>query len=261
MNRQSYVLDNDEPTAEAMLDCLSGVLDDFTATRLEEAGIRDGARCLELGAGNGSIAAWLAQRVGTEGMVLATDVKPRHVRPHPGVLVLSHDVTSDELPAGQFELVHARLLLAHLPERREVLKRLADALTPDGVLVIEEWGAWPGRVLWAAQPDAAALYERYQTALLRVFASWGNDSSWAARVPAEMAAVGLVDVETMVHARSWRGGSPGCRLPVAVSRELREELVRAGLSEADLDRLPDVMRDPELVLLGNLTWSTIGRRR
>lgn len=256
-----YVLDNDKPTAETMLNCLSTVLDDFTTARLTEAGVTEGARCLEVGAGNGTIAAWLAERVGVNGMVLATDIKPVHVRPHPRVLVLGHDITTDELPAGQFELVHARLVLAHLPRRREVLDRLAGALAPTGVLVVEEWGAWPGRVLCANDPGAAALYDRYHDALLRVFEGWGNDTGWAGRVHAAMTDAGLVDVDTAVYACSWRGRSPGCLLPVAVSAELRDHLVRVGLSEGDLDRLPALMADPELVLLGNLTWSTIGRRR
>jgi SAM-dependent methyltransferase len=243
-----------------MLDCLSEVLDDFTAARLAHAGVPIGARCLEVGAGNGSVAGWLADQVGPDGVVLAADIKPRHVRAHPGVAVAQHDVTTDELPDGQFEVVHARLLLAHLSQRREILARLAGALAPGGVLAIEEWGAWPGRVLHATYPETAALYDRYQTALLRVFTARGNDTGWAARVPAEMVELGLVDVETAVYARSWRGGSPGSQLPVAVSRELREDLIRTGLAESDLDRLPELMADPQLVLLGNLTWSTIGRR-
>ncbi len=256
----SYVLNNDEPTAASMLDCLSAVLDEFTATRLVATGVADGARCLEVGAGNGSIARWLGGRVGPTGQVLATDRQPHHVAAGPRVTVLRHDVVTEPLPAGPFDLIHARLLLAHLPERRAVLARLAGALAAGGALVVEEWGGWPGRVLSAPDPDTAALYERYQVALLAVFRSAGNDTGWAADVPAAMLDAGLVDVDTAVHARSWSGGSPGCLLPALVSRELRDRLVEAGVTADDLDRLRAALADPRLVLLGNLTWSTTGRR-
>lgn len=57
-----YALDNDKPTAARILDCLSTILDDNSMFHLDEAmsGPVVGGRCLELGAGNGSIAAWLA---------------------------------------------------------------------------------------------------------------------------------------------------------------------------------------------------------
>ncbi|HEX6499868.1 MAG TPA: class I SAM-dependent methyltransferase [Micromonosporaceae bacterium] len=255
-----YVLDNDEPTAVAMLDCLSGVLDELTTARLREAGVPVGGRCLEIGAGNGSIAAWLADRVGIAGEVIATDVKPQHVRPHPRVEVLTHDICVDPLPEGQFDVIHARLVLAHLPARREILGRLVQALAPGGALLVEEWGARPGAVLAASDPDAAELYTRYQQALLDVFAAWGNDSGWAASVPRVMLAAGLVAVDTTAHARSWTGGTAGCRLPIAVSSELHEHLVNAGMPASDLVRLRELLADPTLVLLGNLTYSTLGRR-
>lgn len=255
-----YVLDNDEPTAVAMLDCLSGVLDELTTARLRQAGVPVGGRCLEIGAGNGSIAARLAEQVGAIGQVIATDIKTQHVRAYPGVEVLAHDICVDPLPEGLFDVIHARLVLAHLPARREILGRLTQALAPGGALLIEEWGARPGAVLAAPDPDAADLYARYQRALLDVFAAWGNDNSWAASVPAAMLDAGLVAVDTTAHARSWTGGSAGCRLPIAVSSELHEHLVDAGMPAADLARLRELLADPALVLLGNLTYSTVGHR-
>jgi len=259
-SHESYVLSNDEPTAGSMLDCLSSILDDVTGARLAAAGVAGGARCLEVGAGNGSIAIWLADRVGPAGRVDATDKQPRHVRAYPRVTVLDHDVANEPLPAGPYDIIHARLLLAHLPERDEVLGKLAGALSPGGALVVEEWGAGPGRVLSTPDPEIAELYARYQEALLAVFRSAGNDTGWSARVHSAMVDIGLVDVETTVQARSWIGGSPGCLLPVLVSYELRDRLIGAGINGDELDRLRAALVDPRVVLLGNLTWSTTGRR-
>jgi protein-L-isoaspartate O-methyltransferase len=254
----SYVFDNDRPTAPDMLDHLSAVLDTATLRRLTKLGIAEGWRCLEVGAGNGSVAAWLAER-GAD--VVATDIKPQHVRPHPGVTVLRHDVSTEELPPGPFHLIHARLLLAHLPQRCDVLFRMVERLAPGGALVIEEWGAvGAASVLYASDPDAGTLFDRYQTALVQLLKAQGNDGGWALRVPTVMVEAGLANVDTELSARSWRGGSAGCMLPVAVARELRDQLVAVGVAPSDLDSLAGVLADPATLLAGNLTVSTCGRQ-
>src|SRR5688500_13501668 len=53
---------------------LEALLDAGTIQHLERRGVRRGWRCLEVGAGGGSIAAWLAARVAPEGSVVATDL-------------------------------------------------------------------------------------------------------------------------------------------------------------------------------------------
>jgi SAM-dependent methyltransferase len=256
-----YALDNDRPTAPAILDQLSAILDEFSTGRLVRAGVAGGSRCLEVGAGNGSIAGWLAERVGPTGRVVAMDLKPQHIRRHPRVETAALDVAIDELPAGPYDVIHARLLLAHLPQRHAVLGRLIEQLAPGGALVIEEWGAaGPASVLSAPNPAAAGLYGRYQRALLEVFRASGNDGTWAMRVPEVMSDAGLTNVESAVYARSWRGGTAGCLLPIAVAQELREPLIEVGANGEDLDRLAHLLSDPELLLLGNVTVSTIGYR-
>lgn len=49
-----------------------------------------------------------------------------------------HDVTRVPLPGGPADLVHARLLLAHLPGPLEVVERWRSCLRPGGVLVLDE---------------------------------------------------------------------------------------------------------------------------
>src|SRR5688572_12972785 len=116
-----YVLDNRRVTANPMLEHLSTILDRFSQQRLVKAGLRRDMRCLEIGAGNGSIARWMAERVGFGGMVVATDIDPRHVVAGPRVKVLTHDIASDvPLPHTSYDLIHARLVLAHLPQRRKI---------------------------------------------------------------------------------------------------------------------------------------------
>jgi len=257
----SYVLDNDRPAARRILGCLSLMLDEFSIARLGQSVVPVGGRCLELGAGNGSIACWLAERVGAYGQVVATDVKTHHIRDHPGVSMLRHDLAAEDLPAGPFDVVHARLLLAHLPSRRDILPRLVDVVRPGGVLVVEEFGfAGSGEVLSGPGRAASEIYHEFQAALTDVHAAAGTDAGWAVDAHAAMTAAGLANVDTVSHARSWRGGTAGCLLPLAMSIELREQLVASGMVAAELDRLARLLIDPGLVVMGDLLWSHMGRR-
>lgn len=260
----TYALDNGRAGAEAMLGCLTAILDQSTVELLAPLVPLSG-RCLELGAGNGSVARWLADAVGVGGRVVATDLKPDLVRAdaraHARVEVLEHDLRTGRLPAGPFDVVHARLLLAHLADRDALLPTLADALGPGGVLVIEEWGGHgPGVVLSSPWPDTARLYQAYQSALMAMFAAAGNDPTWSVRVHAAMVDAGLSDVRTTVRARSWTGGTAGCRLPIEVSGQVREQLLHHGLDAGDLDTLREHLTDPRVVVLGNLTWSVVGHK-
>jgi SAM-dependent methyltransferase len=254
-------MDNDQPTAPDTLRYLAEILDSFTTYRLELAGVPEGGRCLELGAGSGSIAVWLADAVGEDGSVVATDIQPRHIPAHPRVRVLAHNLATDPLPPGRFDVINARLLLAHLPTRRRSLTSLADALAPGGFLLVEEWGAaGPAGILSATEPDAADLYSRYQATLLEVFTAHGTDTAWCRQVAGTMIDAGLVDVEVELNAQSWPGGSAGCRLPIAVFTEAWDQLVAHGADPDDLDRLHDVLCDPSTLLLGETTVSTVGRK-
>ena len=50
-----------------------------------------------------------------------------------------------------------------------------------------------------------------------------------------MLAEGLVDVDTIVHARSWQGGTAGALLIAANIAQARDAFLDAGMSAAQLD--------------------------
>src|SRR5689334_8013291 len=107
----------------ARLKAAEDLLDDGTIRVLARVGVQPGWRCLEVGAGGGSIARWLADTVGPTGHVLATDVNTRDLDSggRPVLEVRQHDIVADPLQEAAFDLVHARLVLEHLPERDRVL--------------------------------------------------------------------------------------------------------------------------------------------
>jgi SAM-dependent methyltransferase len=261
-----YALDNHHQAAPAHHRALAELLDPHTIGRI--AGLRKvsvGVRCLEVGAGGGSIARWLAGQVGEAGEVVACDLKPEQIGSHPRLTTVAHDLQGPESLAGAvgtgFDLVVARLTLAHLPSRRTVLHRLAELLAPAGVLLVEDWAALRDDVVVSApDPQAAALYQRYQHAAATTFDDSGADRSWACRIHVAMLEEGLAGVETVIHGGYWSGGGPGMRLVAAIASQLRPSLLAAGLSVAELDRLGELLPDPSLVVRGHPLYSTSGRR-
>ena len=256
-----YAFDNDEPTAADMLGALGATLDQFTTTRLLACGIAPGMRCLEVGAGAGTIAVWLAEQVGSAGSVIATDLKPQHVPAHPSLTTIRHNVVTEPLPEGPFDIIHARAVLQHLPQRREVLAKLSDALAPGGVLVVEELEAgWGRSVLATPDPRAYDVFAEYEMALTQVLVASGNDQTWNRVKHAAMLDLGLEDVDTQGWQGSFVGGTGVCLLAYSGSKELHDRLVDAGMKPEDLETMRRLALDPRLVLRGILLLSTIGRK-
>lgn len=119
---------------------LAALLDPGTFELLDRLGVKAGWRCLEVGAGGGSVAAWLCDRAGPHGSVLATDIDATVLREleHPRLEVRVHDVLTDQLPEREFDLVHARLVLAWLARPELGLRRMVAALKPGGLMLVEE---------------------------------------------------------------------------------------------------------------------------
>jgi SAM-dependent methyltransferase len=258
----AYSFDNDDPEAVDRHQFLARMLDGFTFSRLSTVGDLTGASCLEVGAGGGSVARWFAERAGPTGRVVATDLNTRHLPTDAGYTVLRHDLVREPVPAGPWDVIHARMVLIHIPQRREILSRLAASLAPGGALVVEDWATrFPNLVLAAPTAADAELIDSYFSALVdTILPARGNDPDWAERVHASMLAEGLVDVDTHIDARSWDGGTAGALLAVANIAQLRQEFLDTGFTAADLDRIGALVADPRLVLRGHFMYSTIGRR-
>jgi hypothetical protein len=215
----------------------------------------------------GSFAVWLAEQVGPAGFVLATDRQPRNIPERPTLVAVEHDLTTDHpYPGSQegWDLIHARLTLLHMPQRHTILARLVERLAPGGWLLVEDWDAsQPNNiVLSAASTKDAALVRRVQQALGRVFERAGTDRAWARQTYRALVDVGLTSVSTVMHSSSWVAGGAGCALQAGAIRQARDKLTAAGITDADLDRVTDLLttEDPRLALAGHLMHSTSGRR-
>jgi SAM-dependent methyltransferase len=259
-----YVFDN-AVTAETGLRFagLEATFDPSTIRYLTGVGVTDGWVCWELGAGGGSIAGWLAEQVGPAGSVLATDIDPRFV-PASQVAQLEvarHDVTADAIPVARYDLIHARLVLSHLPQRRDVLVRLVQALRPGGWLVIEDFCAAFERGSEPTDP-IEARYLKVHAALGDFLAHANNNQSdYATVLPQLLASLGLAEVGGEARVVFGRGGSPAVRVMEAGLRQIGDQMIAAGLVDRSaLDEAIAFLNTPTSIVALPTMVSAWGRQ-
>lgn len=262
----TYLLDNTRPETEHRFVNLERLYDPTSIRTLTAVGVTDGWRCLEVGAGGGSIARWLADLVGPTGHVTATDLDVRWVDTtgtrHRGNLdVVEHDLTRDPLPDTGYDLIHARLVLMHLPDRDRVLTGLVDSLRPGGWLVVEELDP-----ISPYQPDPATpvdhLINRVGDAFTAALERHGASNArgrWARRILAD---AGLVDVHNEGMVVVATGGSPAARLMQANATQVADEMItESGLTREDITRYVAALDDPQVTFFMPTFFSAYGRTR
>jgi len=263
-NSSKYLLDNSAPQTPVRFAGLQTLYDERTFAAFERVGATSGWRCLEIGAGGGSVTRWLAEKVGPSGFVLATDLDTRWLTQQtwpPHVTIERHDVTLDPLDEGSFDLIHTRLVLVHLQDIASVVERLARALKPGGWLVLEEFDGEAVPACLDLQLPHAQLLNKVRTAFCELMRSRRQELLAGRRLPWVMRNLHLDPIDVQGHVAFYGGGSPGAELECANFHQIRDQLIgRAGVTSADLDRCIEVLRDRSVVANLPLLVTISGRK-
>lgn len=260
---QHRIADLTEPTVNALtrFTALSDMFDAATKRYLRRCGLRQGWHCLEVGAGGGSIALWLCNRVGSTGKVIATDIDTRFLqrRKVHKLQVWRHDITCDPLPNNAFNLVHTRMMLIHLPQRDEVLTRLIATLKPGGWLVAEEFDG----LSFSADPTLSSgevVLKTYQ-AMQRLNTDRGIDGRFGRLLFGRFRALGLDQIGAEGHIFMVQKASPAARL-LRASFELRRGAMQevGYLTDSEFDHDMKVMRNSEFLMPSPILWTAWGRK-
>ena len=133
------------------------------ATALDRLGLREGWRCVDVGAGGGDVAVALAEVVGRDGRVYAVDSDPTRrdeaasaAAAHGAQVVAITQAGEDLLLPEPVDLAFCRFLLLHVHDPLVVLRRMSSAVRPGGWVVVQEPITSAGRVGGEAlsMPDA-----------------------------------------------------------------------------------------------------------
>jgi SAM-dependent methyltransferase len=245
----------------ARLGKLQGLHDGATTRRLERLGITTGWHCLELGAGAGSVAEWMAARVGPTGRVTALDrdtSQLRRLRAVANVSVVEDDLTTMSFAPAEYDLIHSRSVLMHVEDADAVVTALVPALRPGGVVLFEEADGAPAAT--AVDPPAA-----FSAVMVPLAARW----TWARHLPALLTELGMTDVEDDVRDGPVTGGTPVGAFWQHTLRSIRMYLTEpramgaAGAVAVDartVDAMLELLDDPDFVMPFALRHNVSARR-
>jgi 2-polyprenyl-3-methyl-5-hydroxy-6-metoxy-1,4-benzoquinol methylase len=101
---RDYILDQCFAQERARLSAMGSLWDPSSQALLDELGIGAGWKCLEVGAGGGSMVEWMA---GCGAYVTAVDIDTRFIDhlASDSITVRRMDLRADELPKSEFDLV------------------------------------------------------------------------------------------------------------------------------------------------------------
>jgi SAM-dependent methyltransferase len=261
----TYFFDEGWPEERARLAALEVALDPGTIEHLSALRLGPGAHCLEVGAGGGSIAAWLCEEVGETGRVVACDVHTKFLAAlhYPQLEVLHHDIAADPLPAGEFDVAHVRWTLFWLsPEHRDAaVRRMISSLRPGGVLVAEE-------------PDFVSLLESPLPEPLRTVVvehvrlvervSRDVDVTYGRKLFPDLFAVGLSDITTVgrTHVIQPQVEATGASWLRFALERVREPMIVAGaVSNEEFGQAMDQFDEPATAISFPITMMVRGTRQ
>lgn len=259
-----YPFDNAAPQAGDRFANLSALYDEVTCRHLDRFGIHAGGRCLEVGAGGGSIARVMSERVGPAGQVVATDINTDWIAGSmpANVELRRHDIGADPLPEAAFDVIHVRAVLTFVPEQRTALQRMATALKPGGWLLVEELVP-PVTDSWGRPDDPdVALARKARRAIMEMVRRGGGDLSFVQDLPAYLAAAGLTDFGAEGYFVPYRT-SAVAGLTKANIDQLGDAILEAGLMDtAELERYREVLERPDCFYPASMALISVwGRRR
>jgi SAM-dependent methyltransferase len=236
-----YVLPHQLQGEQRRLALMSELLDPWHRSLLKMVGLQPGWWCLEVGCGNGSISQWLSAQV-TGGSVVATDLDTSYISKlrGPNLNAQRLDILEGTIETNAYDLVTARAVLHHLPDRQKAIHQMVRALKPGGVLLCIEPDFLPAT---AAEPEPL---RRFWQGWLQWSVSAGIDYFVGRKIPSLLTNAGLQQVEAVGNTAIYNGVSPWATYWLETVTELRPKLLQSGhVSEESLGVLEQFYRDPE----------------
>lgn len=251
-----YVLSNQWDRERERLDDQSRGFDPASLAFCRQAGLREGVRVLEVGPGTGRFAQLMADDVGLSGQVVAVDIDTNLAESLPGrtFALVQGDVRDGTVPSGPFDLVHARLVIGHLPDRRAAIDTLISRLVPGGWLVIEEFDRSTSTT---CHPSSEA-HVRVIDAIWAVIAKGPYDGTYGRALRDAFSDLDEVEVDGAVELLQ---GDPVRGIPqLELILDQLEAPVREIVGDATIAEFTRLMHDPTFSTFGPVLVRARGRR-
>lgn len=257
-----YVFHTTEDRSERdRLKAIESIFDPATQRRILSTGFMQGWRSLEVGAGAGSVASWLASVSGQSGLTTAIDINTRFLAELPAeVRLVSGDICTAAFDAESFDLVHSRYVLIHLPNFLHAIEKMLAVLKPGGWLVLEEPDFSQARPI---SGDGAGIrsVENVNRAINRMFTDKGMDWSLGAKLPALLQAAGLKDLHVENDPVIAPGGSGIAKMMRMSARQLQAKYsATREATEQDIENYCTFSQSPTCWAIYYATVGILGRK-
>ena len=240
-----YVLRHNLKGERSRLALMAQLLDPMHRRYIDALGVvRPGARTLEIGCGNGSISAWLAERVGPGGTAVAVDMDLSLVDVRaPNLELRQADIVAGPVEPGTFDLVTARAVLHHVPDPKAAIANMVASLRPGGALLLIEPDFLPVSI--AEPPEVRAFWDGW----LAWACEHGINYTIGRTLASRLAALGLIAISGTAETAIYNGGSSWADYWIQTITELRSDLISSG-------KLDDALVDTFLACCADSTWWT-----
>jgi SAM-dependent methyltransferase len=224
---------------------MSEFLDPMHRRYIDALGVvRPGARTLEVGCGNGSISAWLAEQVSPGGTAVAVDLDLSLIQLRMSNLELRQaDIVAGPVERGAFDLVTARAILHHVADPEAAMANMVASLRPGGAILLIEPDFLP--VSTAELPEVRAFWDGW----LAWARERGIDYTIGRTLAPRLASLGLEQIDGTAETAIYNGGSSWADYWIETITELRNELIRSG-------KLDDALVDTFLMYCVDPIWWT-----
>jgi SAM-dependent methyltransferase len=238
MREAPYVV-RSQPTELRRLRLQAEVWEPAGRSLLETLSAPEGAQAVDVGCGSMGWLPLLDAWVGPAGRAIGADVDDAMLAAA-GALVeqrglgrvdlVNDDLFATRLPAGEFDLVHARFQLCPLGRHEEQMAIYRRLVKPGGVIVLED----PDHSTWTFEPAAEAT-EQLVDLIVAAYAAAGGDFDAGLSGAGLLKSAGLEpNVRRTVLALPPE--HPYLRLPLQFAQSMRSRLVELA-SEAEVDAL------------------------
>ncbi len=186
----NYIFEKQSEAREfRRLQLLEVANDPTTISMLKETEIQVGWKCLELGAGAGSILRWLGERVGPSGLAIGVDKNTSFLQDFTSAPFQICKGTFLEVDLAQaFDLIHGRYILIHNKSDEEILRKMFSLLKPGGWALFEEPDFTSATLMDQGNQNSQARVNR---AMCQMFVNGGLDPAYALGLPWKLEQTGF----------------------------------------------------------------------
>ena len=242
------------------LQLLEQAFDVKTQGIIKNTGIRPGWKCLEIGAGAGSILKWLSDLVGPEGTVIGIDKNTKYIQhlTDPPIKIIEGLIQDIDLEE-QFDLIHARYVLVHNLDSLTLIANIEKLLKPGGLLILEEPDFMTAR--WI-DSQYAEFGNKVNRAMCGMFKDMGLNPAYGSEMSIGLHQKGLEILSLQADLHLCQGKSKVAQVMAESTKVLQQRYVDTGMAEEyDVVKYIEGTDDPTSLAIYYSTISCVSQKK